>query len=83
MAPEYALYGHFSMKSDVFSFGVLMLEIITGQKNNSFCSGESTFEDLLSSVSSSTSLPLQMEGNIIFKEGLIIYKNMHVVQPRA
>ncbi|KAF7852325.1 hypothetical protein BT93_L4617 [Corymbia citriodora subsp. variegata] len=33
MSPEYAMYGQFSIKSDVFSFGVLMLEIITGKKN--------------------------------------------------
>ncbi|XP_057777759.1 cysteine-rich receptor-like protein kinase 44 [Salvia miltiorrhiza] len=36
MAPEYAQNGNFSIKSDVFSFGVLMLEIISGQSNNSF-----------------------------------------------
>ncbi|KAK3123412.1 hypothetical protein QOZ80_8AG0630370 [Eleusine coracana subsp. coracana] len=30
MAPEYAMRGHYSMKSDVFSFGVLILEIISG-----------------------------------------------------
>ncbi|KAJ8545619.1 hypothetical protein K7X08_018202 [Anisodus acutangulus] len=34
MSPEYAMVGHFSEKSDVFSFGVLCLEIITGRKNN-------------------------------------------------
>ncbi|OMO99887.1 S-locus glycoprotein [Corchorus olitorius] len=33
MAPEYALDGLFSVKSDVFSFGVLMLEIVSGKKN--------------------------------------------------
>ncbi|XP_057961815.1 G-type lectin S-receptor-like serine/threonine-protein kinase At1g11410 [Malania oleifera] len=33
MSPEYALKGLFSMKSDVFSFGVLLLEIISGKKN--------------------------------------------------
>ncbi|KAK7324624.1 hypothetical protein VNO77_28340 [Canavalia gladiata] len=36
MAPEYASYGLFSVKSDVFSFGVLMLEIISGKKNRGF-----------------------------------------------
>ncbi|XP_058075296.1 uncharacterized protein LOC131223778 [Magnolia sinica] len=36
MAPEYAMEGRFSEKSDVFSFGVLLLEIVTGKKNNSF-----------------------------------------------
>ncbi|KAK8273619.1 hypothetical protein V6Z11_D10G018400 [Gossypium hirsutum] len=36
MAPEYAMEGLFSIKSDVFSFGVLLLEIISGQKNNGF-----------------------------------------------
>ncbi|XP_059436942.1 cysteine-rich receptor-like protein kinase 44 [Corylus avellana] len=40
MAPEYAMRGHFSIKSDVFSFGVLVLEIISGQKISSFASGE-------------------------------------------
>ncbi|KAM0952363.1 putative protein kinase RLK-Pelle-DLSV family [Dioscorea sansibarensis] len=33
MSPEYAMDGIFSQKSDVFSFGVLVLEIITGKKN--------------------------------------------------
>ncbi|XP_047310322.1 G-type lectin S-receptor-like serine/threonine-protein kinase SD1-1 [Impatiens glandulifera] len=36
MSPEYAMSGHFSVKSDVFSFGVLMLEIISGKKNWGF-----------------------------------------------
>ncbi|XP_047053891.1 receptor-like serine/threonine-protein kinase SD1-8 isoform X3 [Lolium rigidum] len=33
MSPEYAMDGVFSVKSDVFSFGVLLLEIISGRKN--------------------------------------------------
>lgn len=49
MAPEYVMHGQFSIKSDVFSFGVLVLEILTGQKNNSFKNGEN-IEDLLSSA---------------------------------
>lgn len=36
MAPEYAMEGLFSVKSDVFSFGVLVLEILSGKKNNRF-----------------------------------------------
>ncbi|XP_026415618.1 putative receptor-like protein kinase At4g00960 isoform X1 [Papaver somniferum] len=34
MAPEYAMHGKFSDKTDVFSFGVLVLEIIIGKKIN-------------------------------------------------
>ena len=33
MAPEYAIDGVFSVKSDVFSFEILLLEIICGKKN--------------------------------------------------
>lgn len=36
MSPEYALEGLFSIKSDVFSFGVLLLEILSGKKNTGF-----------------------------------------------
>ncbi|KAL5839806.1 hypothetical protein ACOSQ4_012414 [Xanthoceras sorbifolium] len=47
MAPEYAMHGQFSVKSDIFSFGVLILEIVSGQKNTCFRNGESV-EDLIS-----------------------------------
>jgi len=36
MAPEYAVDGLFSVKSDVFSFGILLLEIVCGKKNRGF-----------------------------------------------
>ncbi|XP_021809333.1 G-type lectin S-receptor-like serine/threonine-protein kinase SD1-29 isoform X2 [Prunus avium] len=36
MSPEYAMGGIFSEKSDIYSFGVLLLEIIGGRKNTSF-----------------------------------------------
>ncbi|KAF2303632.1 hypothetical protein GH714_020388 [Hevea brasiliensis] len=47
MAPEYVFNGIVSVKSDVFSFGVLILEIITGQKSNKFCIGEEGGGDLI------------------------------------
>ncbi|KAJ4729939.1 Receptor-like kinase [Melia azedarach] len=40
MSPEYALDGFFSVKSDVFSFGVVVLEIISGRKNTGFYNSE-------------------------------------------
>ncbi|XP_043688969.1 G-type lectin S-receptor-like serine/threonine-protein kinase At4g27290 isoform X2 [Telopea speciosissima] len=36
MSPEYAIEGLFSVKSDVFSFGVLVLEMVSGKKNRGF-----------------------------------------------
>ncbi|OMO95402.1 hypothetical protein COLO4_15910 [Corchorus olitorius] len=47
MAPEYALHGQFSVKSDVFSFGVLLLEIVSGKKN-SWMDDSGELEHLLS-----------------------------------
>jgi serine/threonine protein kinase len=49
IAPEYAWKGQFSVKSDVFSFGVLVLEIVSGQKP-SFRNGDD-MEHLTSHVS--------------------------------
>ncbi|KAL7250107.1 hypothetical protein ACSBR1_012163 [Camellia fascicularis] len=36
MSPKYAIEGLFSIKSDVFSFGVLVLEIVSGKRNRGF-----------------------------------------------
>ncbi|EOY28497.1 Uncharacterized protein TCM_030039 [Theobroma cacao] len=36
MSPEYAIEGLFLVKSDVFSFGVLVLEIISGKRKRGF-----------------------------------------------
>ncbi|KAK3125237.1 hypothetical protein QOZ80_7BG0602150 [Eleusine coracana subsp. coracana] len=49
MAPEYAMRGYYSVKSDVFSFGVLILEIVTGRKNRGSHRSEETY-DLLNFV---------------------------------
>ncbi|XP_014661277.2 putative receptor-like protein kinase At4g00960 [Setaria italica] len=37
MAPEYAVLGHLSVKLDVYSFGVLVLEVVTGRRNTDTC----------------------------------------------
>nr|CAB3454599.1 unnamed protein product [Digitaria exilis] len=42
MSPEYAMEGLFSVRSDVYSFGILVLEIVSGQKNSSFHHMEGT-----------------------------------------
>ncbi|XP_071716537.1 cysteine-rich receptor-like protein kinase 43 isoform X2 [Rutidosis leptorrhynchoides] len=36
MAPEYLLHGNLSVKADVYSYGVVVLELISGQKNSTF-----------------------------------------------
>ncbi|KAG6756521.1 hypothetical protein POTOM_039951 [Populus tomentosa] len=36
ISPEYANYGLYSLNSDVFSFGVLVLEIVSGKRNRGF-----------------------------------------------
>ena len=40
MAPEYLMEGRFSEKSDVFSFGVLLLDIVSGRRNAHFYGNE-------------------------------------------
>uniref|UniRef100_F6HJ10 Gnk2-homologous domain-containing protein n=1 Tax=Vitis vinifera TaxID=29760 RepID=F6HJ10_VITVI len=47
MSLEYAMQGQFSNKSDLYSFGVLILEIISAKKNSSFYQSDHA-EDLLS-----------------------------------
>ncbi|WJX57703.1 hypothetical protein P8452_43231 [Trifolium repens] len=34
MSYEYAMHGHYSGKSDVFSFGVIIIEIISAKRNS-------------------------------------------------
>ncbi|XP_021854659.1 probable LRR receptor-like serine/threonine-protein kinase RFK1 isoform X3 [Spinacia oleracea] len=36
MAPEYAIWGHLSYKVDVYSFGILTLEIVSGRSNSCY-----------------------------------------------
>ncbi|MED6180583.1 hypothetical protein PIB30_011344 [Stylosanthes scabra] len=50
MSPEYVMFGQFSEKSDVFSFGVIIFEIITGQKNSNSYTSNCVTESLLNYV---------------------------------
>ncbi|CAL5007286.1 unnamed protein product [Urochloa decumbens] len=50
MSPEYAYWGHVSTKSDILSFGVIVLEMVTGRRNNSAYSGTSDSISVLSHV---------------------------------
>ncbi|CAL1370055.1 unnamed protein product [Linum trigynum] len=49
MAPEYSMYGDLSVKIDVFSYGILLLEIISGRKSIDFSFGPGRY-DLLHSA---------------------------------
>jgi serine/threonine protein kinase len=51
MSPEYAYWGHVSTKSDIFSFGVIVLEMVTGQRNNCAYNDTSDSISVLSHVS--------------------------------
>ena len=74
MAPEYVLHGKFSVKSDVYSLGVFILEIISGQKNNCFHVGENT-EYLLTHVSMNREVHFSFYGNA--------YNNENVIEPHT
>lgn len=47
MAPEYLAYGKLTEKVDMYSFGVLLLEIVMGRQNN----GSQELESLITIVS--------------------------------
>ena len=53
MAPEYLAHGQLTEKADVYSFGVLLLEVVTGTGNNQSKTINYT-DSLLSTVSTKT-----------------------------
>lgn len=55
--PEYAFEGVCSIKSDVFSFGVLILEIISGKRTAHFYQYNGKLYNLISYVSEVTLNP--------------------------
>ncbi|BAF21788.1 Os07g0537400, partial [Oryza sativa Japonica Group] len=67
MAPEYAMRGHYSVKSDVFSFGILMIEIVTGRRSSGSYSFDQSY-DLLSRMGALD------HGNNFGDDGSLSYK---------
>ena len=57
MSLEYAMEGKFSEKSDIFSFVVLLLEILSGRRNSSFYYDEQSVS-LLGHVTHPSLIPL-------------------------
>jgi len=43
MAPEYAMHGYLTDKADVYSFGIVALEIVSGKSNTMYRSKEQAF----------------------------------------
>ena len=68
MAPEYAMDGTVSFMQDVYSFGVLLLEIVTGRKNN-----QGSF-NLIAHVRLACSTCMQAHASIRFEETIRLKK---------
>lgn len=60
MAPEYIAEGRLTDKIDVYSFGVLVLEIVSGLQNNKFQS-ENSLETLVIHVSANNLFDIHSE----------------------
>lgn len=41
MAPEYALWGYLSYKADVYSYGIVVLEVVSGNNNKNYIPSDS------------------------------------------
>jgi len=50
-APEYAMHGQLSEKADTYSYGIVVLEIVSGQKSTNVKEDEEGREYLLQRVS--------------------------------
>jgi serine/threonine protein kinase len=70
MSPEYAIEGRYSTKSDVFSYGVLLLEIVYG-KRNTHCEIGRESPNLIGHVSYKKSVALKL-ANILMVYAVFI-----------
>ncbi|CAH1444007.1 unnamed protein product [Lactuca virosa] len=69
MSPEYAMEGTFSIKSDIFSFGVLILEILSGRRNSRFGHHDRTFNLIGYLKDINTHFIFNIQGKEILKSG--------------
>lgn len=73
-APEYAMSGHLTLKSDIFSFGVVLLELITGRK--AFDSNKKTEQNLVAWVR--LQLSLLYFSKLYFTDKLLLLFALHL-----
>lgn len=64
MAPEYLVRGQLTEKADVYSFGVLVLEIVCGRRNNLYS------QDFISPLQT-VSFTLSCKLNLVTKKNLL------------
>eukprot|EP00253_Pinus_taeda_P015957 PITA_15957 len=77
MAPEYALRGQLTEKADVFGFGVLLLEIISGRKNRILAEEEFLIGGAWRLYKAEKALEIMdptLEGSYSWEEGIRVIK---------
>ncbi|XP_020586544.1 cysteine-rich receptor-like protein kinase 2 [Phalaenopsis equestris] len=81
MAPEYIVHGQLTEKADIYSYGVLVLEIVTGRKNQNSIStsaeGYSLMQQIWQNYNSDTLMSLldhDLEGKCSKEEALRIFR---------
>ncbi|KAH0448218.1 hypothetical protein IEQ34_022018 [Dendrobium chrysotoxum] len=81
MAPEYIVHGQLTEKADIYSYGVLVLEIVTGRKNQNSIStsteGHSLMQEIWQNYNSDTLIRLldrDLQGKCSQEEALKVFK---------
>ena len=77
LAPEYVMHGIVTEKTDVFAFGVFLLELITGRQpidehRHSLVMWVSVLAELLASISMMSDIKLRNELSIHLMSGLFV-----------
>jgi serine/threonine protein kinase len=78
MAPEFVMDGVFSVKSDVFSFGVLLIEILGGKRNGALYLEEHE-QTLIQDVRTIARKLLSISSRMLKLNFLVVYAGMEAV----